>query len=192
MPSKRGAKADFAMVVAIETERLILRPFAENDRDDFAALNAEPVAMEFLLGVQSREKSDVIADKFLHHWEQHGFGMFSIIPRDGKRFAGFIGLKVLASDLPRAPGVEIAWTLDARYWGRGLASEGAKAILAFGRDQLNLVEIVALTATINHRSQRVMEKIGMVRDPAGDFDHPRVPAGHQLQRHVVYRFGHKE
>ena len=95
----------------------------------------------------------------------------------------------LQAALPGRPRVEIGWQLDKAVWGQGLAPEGARAWLAYGWGTLGLTEIVAFTAAINRPSRRVMEKIGMARDPAEDFDHPRLPDGHPLRRHVLYRIG---
>ncbi len=180
------------MMPVIETQRLTLRTFNGDDRAALAQLNADPAVMEFLLGPISAEQCGFLADTILQHWREYGFGIYSAFERDSECFAGFIGLMHLKPDLPMAPGVEIAWRLGQPFWGRGLASEGARAVLDFGIGQLNLAEIVAFTSVANIRSQRVMEKIGMVRDLSGDFDHPRIATGHPLQRHVIYKFGRKE
>jgi RimJ/RimL family protein N-acetyltransferase len=83
--------------------------------------------------------------------------------------------------------VEIAWRLAAAYWNRGYATEGARSALTFGFDELGLDEILSFTVPSNLPSRRVMEKIGMTRNPADDFDHPELPEGHALRRHVLYR-----
>ena len=102
-------------------------------------------------------------------------------------FVGTIGLNVPTYDAHFTPCVEVGWRLAAQYWGRGIATEGAWAALEFGFQELGLHEIVSLTTVTNTRSRRVMEKLGMHRDPADDFDHPALPAGHPLRRHVLYR-----
>jgi RimJ/RimL family protein N-acetyltransferase len=107
--------------------------------------------------------------------------------RGGAAFAGFVGLSVPRFEAHFAPCVEIGWRLAAQHWGHGYATEGARAALAFGFGTLGLEEIVAFTAPRNVRSRRVMEKIGMTYDPADDFDHPLLPEGHPLRRHVLYR-----
>ncbi|MBL8211423.1 MAG: GNAT family N-acetyltransferase [Bryobacterales bacterium] len=100
---------------------------------------------------------------------------------------GFIGLGVPSFEAHFTPCIEIGWRLAARYWNRGLATEGAAAMLRHGREELGLTDLVSFTAMPNLPSRRVMEKIGLVHDAVGDFDHPRVPEGHWLRRHVLYR-----
>ena len=90
-------------------------------------------------------------------------------------------------DTPFTPAVEIGWRLSPAHWGKGYATEGAKAALRFGFEDLNLDQIVSFTVPANKPSWSVMERIGMVRDPSEDFDHPRLPVGHALRRHVLYR-----
>jgi RimJ/RimL family protein N-acetyltransferase len=102
-------------------------------------------------------------------------------------FVGMVGLHRVSSALPCAPAVEVGWRLHPDHWGHGYATEAAAASLRFGFDHGGLDEIVAFTTTLNTRSQAVMERIGMVRDPDGDFDHPRQPEGSPLRRHVLYR-----
>jgi len=102
-------------------------------------------------------------------------------------FAGFIGLSIPRFEAAFTPCVEIGWRLAADFWGRGLATEAARAALAFGFESLGLTEIVSFTVPANLRSRRVMEKLGMSHDPSCDFDHPLLPAGHRLRRHVFYR-----
>jgi RimJ/RimL family protein N-acetyltransferase len=102
-------------------------------------------------------------------------------------FAGFVGLSIPEFETPFGPCVEVGWRLSAEHWNRGYATEGARAALTFGFETLDLREIVSFTVPGNARSRRVMEKIGMVRDPDGDFDHPGLPQSHPLRRHVLYR-----
>jgi ribosomal-protein-alanine N-acetyltransferase len=104
-------------------------------------------------------------------------------------FAGFIGLAIPSFTAHFTPCVEIGWRLAAEHWGRGYATEGARAVLTLGFESLALPEIVSFTTVENHPSRRVMERIGMSRNPADDFDHPALPEGHCLQRHVLYRIG---
>jgi RimJ/RimL family protein N-acetyltransferase len=98
-----------------------------------------------------------------------------------------VGLHRVRPELPCAPAVEVGWRLHPDQWGQGYATEAASASLRFGFDEADLEEIVAFTTTLNTRSQAVMERIGMVHDPEGDFDHPSVPKGSPLRRHVLYR-----
>jgi RimJ/RimL family protein N-acetyltransferase len=170
----------------IDTERLILRPWRDVDREPFARITADPRVMEFFPAVLTREQSDALVDRCEAHYRQHGFTYFAAELRATGELIGFIG--IARTPIPHlVPLVEIGWRLAFEHWNRGLATEGARAALRYGFDQLNLHEIAAFTATANVRSRRVMEKLGMTRDPADDFDHPKIPAGNPLQRHVLYR-----
>ncbi len=171
----------------IETARMRLRRWLPADRDGFAALNADPRVMEHFPGVLSPEESDTLAATIEAHFEQHGYGVWAAEIPGVAPFAGFIGLAVPRFDAHFTPCVEIGWRLAAPVWGRGYATEGARAVLAFGFETLGLDEIVSFTVLGNLRSRRVMEKIGMVHNPADDFDHPCLPEQHPLRRHVLYR-----
>jgi len=102
-------------------------------------------------------------------------------------FAGFVGLAVPRFEAHFTPAVEVGWRLDAEWWGRGYATEAAREALRFGFTEAGLAEIVSFTAPANEPSRAVMRRIGMTHDPAGDFDHPALPPGHHLRRHVLYR-----
>jgi RimJ/RimL family protein N-acetyltransferase len=176
----------------IETRRLFLRRWRESDREPFARMNADPRVMEFYPILISRQDSDATMDRIAAHFEQHGYGMCAAELRDSGAFAGYIGLSITAIETHFTPCVEIAWSLAPEFWGRGLATEGAAAALSYGFETLKLNEIVSFTAPANVRSRRVMEKIGMRYDPEGDFDHPQLPEGHPLRRHVLYRLTRAE
>jgi RimJ/RimL family protein N-acetyltransferase len=171
----------------LRTPRLLLRAWRKEDEAPFAALNADAEVTAYLLGPFSRERSDAQIAAFRAHFAQHGFGRWAVEVRETARFIGTVGLSVIPYPAHFAPGVEIAWRLARPFWGQGFASEAARAVLAFGFEHAGLPEIVALTVPANRRSQAVMERIGMVRGDADDFDHPLVPDGHPLQRHVLYR-----
>jgi RimJ/RimL family protein N-acetyltransferase len=171
----------------IRTERLLLRRWRPDDLAPFAAMNADPRVTEFLPTPLSREESDAWVARAEAHFERHGFGLWAAEIFGVAPFAGFIGLSTPRFDAPFQPCVEIGWRLAPAHWGRGFATEGARAVLAFGFDVLRLAEIVSFTVPANARSRRVMEKIGMTRNPADDFDHPLLPEGHPLRRHVLYR-----
>jgi ribosomal-protein-alanine N-acetyltransferase len=170
----------------LTTERLIMRSWEQADRAPFAALNADPLVMEHFPGPTSREQSDAFLDGVDRHLTEHGWGLWATERRDTGEFIGFVGIKAVPDDLPVAPGVEVGWRLASAHWGHGFATEGAGAALAFGFTELGLDEIVSFTAEANMRSRRVMEKLGMQRDAARDFDHPRFPDW-PGRRHVVYR-----
>lgn len=171
----------------VETERLILRRWRDTDREPFARMNADPAVMEFFPACLSRAESDEGVDLVEKHFRDRGFGFFAAELRGQVPFIGFIGLNVPRFVAHFTPCVEIGWRLAAEYWGRGLATEGAVAAMQYGFQTLGLDEIVAFTVPANVRSRRVMDKLGMTHDPADDFDHPRLEAGHPLRRHVLYR-----
>jgi RimJ/RimL family protein N-acetyltransferase len=171
----------------LRTDRLVLRRWRASDRAPFAALNADPVVMEFMPTVLSREESDDFVDRIEATFDERGWGLWAVEVAADQTFTGYVGLWPADFDADFTPAVEIGWRLDTPYWGRGYAPEAARAVLRFGFEQLALDEIVSFTAIINERSQRVMQKIGMTTDPRENFDHPRLPEGHRLRRHVLYR-----
>jgi GrpB-like predicted nucleotidyltransferase (UPF0157 family)/RimJ/RimL family protein N-acetyltransferase len=153
----------------------------------FAALNADPQVMEHLPAVLSGEESDRLAARIEAHFGRHGFGLWALEIPNVASFAGFVGLSVPSFQAHFTPCVEIGWRLAAEHWGRGYATEGARAVLTFGFQILEVGEIVSFTAPGNVRSRQVMERIGMIHDSADDFDHPALPEKHRLRRHVLYR-----
>jgi RimJ/RimL family protein N-acetyltransferase len=169
----------------LRTERLILRRWLPSDRSAFAALNADARVMEHLPAVLTRDESDALAERIERHFDRHDFGLWAVEIPGAVPFAGFVGLAVPGFDAHFTPCVEIGWRLAAEHWGRGYATEAARATLAFAFGEAGLVEVLSFTVPENLRSRRVMERIGMVRNPADDFDHPHVPDG--LRRHVLYR-----
>lgn len=175
-------------LLQLETPRLLLRRWQEIDRTPFAALNADPVVMHFFAAPLTRQESDEAIDRYLADFEKEGFGFFAATLRETGTFAGMIGLRTMYDLVPNLPqpAVEIGWRLTQASQGQGLATEGASAIIDYAFRQLALAEVVATTALPNHRSRRVMEKLGMTHRPEFDFNHPRVPAGHPYERHTIY------
>jgi RimJ/RimL family protein N-acetyltransferase len=171
----------------IKTERLLLRSWRESDRLPFQKINADPRVMEFFPGLLNAEASDALFDRAQEHFSCHGFGPFAVELIETGTFIGFIGLSVPAFDAHFMPTVEIGWRLTFEYWGQGLATEGARAALDYGFTTLRLKQIVSFTVPANLRSRRVMEKLGMTHETRDDFDHPHLPEGHPLRRHVLYR-----
>jgi ribosomal-protein-alanine N-acetyltransferase len=133
------------------------------------------------------EESDAFVDRIEHQFEQHGWGLWAVEVVGNGAFAGFVGLWPATFEAHFTPAVEVGWRLAHEHWGRGYATEGAQGALAYGFDVLGLEEIVSFTSVANTRSRRVMERLGMRNDPADDFDHPSIAAGHRLRRHVLYR-----
>lgn len=173
--------------VSITTDRLILRPWTESDLSPFAALCADPRVMECFPSVKTFDESKQEYERICGHIDQYGFGFWAAELKSTHQFIGFIGIKHVMFETPFTPAVEIGWRLAHEFWGKGYASEGAKAALEFGFTELGLDEIVSFTVPDNIRSQSVMQKIGMTHDPKDDFDHPLLPKNHQLSRHVLYR-----
>ena len=171
----------------ISTARLRLRRWLPTDLEPFAAMNADPRVAEFLPTPLSREGSDALVARVEAHHDQHGFGLWAVEIPGVTPFAGFIGLSTHRFEAHFQPCVEIGWRLSPDTWGKGYATEGARAALDYGFRAVGLREILSWTVPANVRSRRVMEKLGMTRDPKDDFDHPLLPEGHPLRRHVLYR-----
>jgi ribosomal-protein-alanine N-acetyltransferase len=175
------------MMNLLTTERLLLRRWRDADRLPFQRLNADPRVMEFMPGLLSPEASDELIVRVEEHFERHGFGPFAAEYRADGKFLGYVSLWVPNFDAHFMPAVEIGWRLNADYWGRGLATEGARVVAHHALTELGLDSLVSFTVPENLRSRRVMEKLGMTHDARDDFDHPRLPEGHRLRRHVLYR-----
>jgi [ribosomal protein S5]-alanine N-acetyltransferase len=169
----------------IETERLWIRQWVPTDLAPFSELNADPVAMEYfpatLTGEQSRDQMNTLQN----HIEQKGYGFFALEKKDTGQFIGFTGLWHPSFSAFFTPCTEIGWRLLQQHWHQGFASEAAMACLQFGFTQLGLSEIVSFTSIHNHRSERVMQKIGMQK--TGFFNHPKLSPGHYLEKHVLYQ-----
>jgi len=175
------------MPQALTTARLLLRRWRPSDRQPFQALNADPRVMEYFPCLMTPDESNEAIMRIEHHFDRHGFGLFAAELIQEKALIGFIGLSVPSFDAPFMPAVEIGWRLSADHWGRGLATEGARAVVSHAFENLGFTSLVSFTVPENLRSRNVMEKIGMVHDPSADFDHPRLPVGHALRHHVLYR-----
>ena len=173
--------------IELHTPRLHLRDWQDDDLPDFAALNADPEVMAHFPACLSLEESAALLGRLRAHFSEHGFGVWALQERSSGRLIGATGLLQLGADLPCAPGVEISWRLARSHWGQGLALEAAQAALGCAFEQLGLPQVVAFTTLRNLRSQQLMQRLGMQADPAADFEHPRLPAGHPLRPHVLYR-----
>lgn len=174
----------------IQTNRLILRPWMEQDLELFAQMNADPRVREYFPKLLSRQESDASVKLMSDHIQRCDWGFWATSLLDTGEFIGFIGLEDVSFTAPfnqSAPAVEIGWRLAFHHWGKGYATEGALASLKYGYETLGLKEIVSFTAVANQRSRNVMEKIGMHRREEDDFDHPNLLEGHPLRRHVLYR-----
>jgi RimJ/RimL family protein N-acetyltransferase len=173
--------------IHIETERLLLRDWKDEDAAPFAAINADPRVMEFFAKRLDRADSDAFIQRVRDNIAGEGFGLYAVEVKETGKFIGFVGLARPAFDAHFTPAVEIGWRLAREAWGQGYASEAARAVIDHAFGVLGIDALVSFTAEWNRPSQRVMEKIGMRRDPAEDFAHPKLAADHKLSRHVLYR-----
>ena len=173
------------------TPRLLLRGFVDDDRSAFATINADPVVMEHYPAPLTRQQSDALVDRALATWGERGYGLWAVERRDAAAFIGYVGLWPVPDNGPvrarRDPFAEVGWRLRAADWGNGFATEAAAQALHLAR-ALGLAEVVSFTAATNVRSQAVMRRLGMTHDPRDDFDHPALPPGHILRRHVLHRW----
>lgn len=171
----------------IRTERLILRPWRPEDFKIFAQMNADPRVREYFPSLLSKEESDEMAMKFLTDIEERDWGLWAVSIIGGTDFIGFVGLNPVPFEAHFTPAVEIGWRLAVEFWGKGYATEGAYAALNYGFKELNLEEIISFTVPANQRSRHVMEKIKMTHNEKDNFEHPKLPAGHPMSLHVLYR-----
>ena len=175
--------------MTLSSGRICLRRWRDEDRDAFAAMNSDARVMAFFRSPLSRVESDAMVDRIEEHFEKHDFGLWAIEVPGVAPFIGFAGLAIARFSARFTPCVEVGWRLAFEHWGHGFATEAAQLALGFGFGTLALPEIVSFTSATNQRSRPVMERLGMRREPADDFDHPALPEGHPLRRHVLYRLG---
>jgi RimJ/RimL family protein N-acetyltransferase len=171
----------------LRTDRLLLRRWRLDDLEPFATLNSDAEVMEHFQKPLSREESDAFVMRIEAEFDECGFGLWAVEVPGHAPFVGFVGLHRVPFDAPFTPAVEVGWRLAHAHWGQGYATEAARASVRYGLEEAGLDEIVSFTTPGNVRSWKVMERLGMVRDPDSDFDHPNVPVGHRLRRHVLYR-----
>ena len=174
----------------IQTERLILRTWKTEDASAYYQINQDPLVIEFLRGPLTMEQVNDFITFANKQCAEIGYGLWAAEEKSSGKLIGFIGIDPIRWNAPFGPGVEIAWRLGSQFWGKGYATEGAKAALDYGFTHCGLEEIVSFTVPANVRSIRVMEKIGMQHDPQGDFAHPHLPAEHPLSKHILYRIKH--
>jgi RimJ/RimL family protein N-acetyltransferase len=173
----------------LTTHRLVLREWRDEDLEPFAEMNADPRVMEFMIKTLSRIESDGMVDRIRQHFHEHGFGLWAVEIAATTTFIGFVGLSIPRFEAHFTPCVEIGWRLAFDHWGKGYATEAARHVLEYGFCTLNLEEVVSFTAKGNHRSQAVMERLGMRYNPLDDFEHPMMPENHPMKSHVLYRTG---
>lgn len=176
-----------ATAPTILTPRLQLRAWRDSDIEPWIAMGADERVMEFFPGTYDRAKAISVAALIRAALDANGYGWWVLEPKTGPPFGGVVALQDVPFEAPFTPAIEVGWRLPYELWGKGYATEGARAALDFAFERLGVREVVAMTSALNLRSQRVMERLGMTREPADDFDHPRIEAGNRLQRHVLYR-----
>jgi RimJ/RimL family protein N-acetyltransferase len=170
----------------LETKRLLLRQWRDEDFAPFAALNADPEVMRYFPAPLSREASDAMALRCRSLIFERGWGFWAVERKDTQEFIGFVGLNKPVAQLPFSPCVEIGWRLALAHWGNGYATEAAQRALQFGFEELELPEIVSFCVLSNSKSRAVMERLGM-QDQGATFNHPAIPVEHELSLHCLYR-----
>jgi 3-dehydroquinate dehydratase/shikimate dehydrogenase len=176
----------------IQTARLILRKWREEDLQAFAEMNADPIVREFFPSTLNKDESDQLALNIIKDINEQGWGFWALSTKDSDDFIGFIGLSKPTFQAHFTPTVEIGWRLAHHFWGKGYGTEGALAVLKYAFETLHLPEVTSFTAVQNVRSQKIMKKIGLHHDPVDNFDHPLLADGHWLKRHVLYRLTKEE
>jgi ribosomal-protein-alanine N-acetyltransferase len=174
-------------IPTIRTPRLLLREWVKEDLEPFAAMNQDSVVMRFFPSLLTRPESDAFARQTMEAMSQKGWGRWAVEVPGIEPFIGYIGLTMPSWETPFPPCPEIVWRLASAYWGQGMATEGAKAVMEFAFRSLGLPEIFSCTSVLNLPSIRVMERLEMTHNPEEDFEHPKVEVGHPLRRHVLYR-----
>lgn len=173
--------------IAVETERLILRGWRDADLKPFAAMCADPRVMDTLGPLMSEDEVAAMIGRVENIRREHGYTFWAVERREDGAFLGWCGVKPGPAGIPIEGEMEIGWRITADEWGKGYAREAAQATLDWVWANTDAPLVSAITSTGNHRSWGLMERIGMVRALDEDFDHPNVPDGSPLKRHVTYR-----
>ena len=170
----------------LETDRLLLRQWKASDYSAFAKISGDTDVMEFYPKPLNVAESNAMADRIRGLINKRGWGFWAVeIPKQ-QGFIGFVGLHIPSEQLPFSPCVEIGWRIAKEHWGKGYATEAARAALDYGFSELGFDEIVSFTTLANLRSQRVMQKIGM-SDVKENFMHPDIDRSHPQCEHVLYK-----
>ncbi len=171
----------------LRTERVVLRRWRAADVEPLSRINADPRVMEFFPRPLARHESAALIARFETGFVQRGYGLWALELPGRAKLAGFVGLAPVEPALPFAPADEVGWRLAPAHWGKGFATEAAGEAVRFAFEELGLGSLVSFTVAANERSRRVMERLGMTHSAGEDFDHPLLPAGDPLARHVLYR-----
>lgn len=182
--------------IILSTDRLNLRTWQPADVAQMSAISADPLVMEYFPSIQNAERTQQMIEYIAKHFEQYGYGLYAVELKN-TGFIGFVGLdhpafEIPGLDVPRSEVIEIGWRLSSKHWNKGYATEAAKAVLHYAFTTLNIDQICSFTTVENHRSRRVMEKIGLHHSKTDDFDHPNIDMNHPLKRHVLYRLKQSE
>lgn len=177
-------------IYEIETEKLRLRQWKDSDYKAFAKMNSDKDVMKHFPNILTQNQSNELADKCRFLISIQGWGFWAVEEKSTKEFIGFVGLNKPGYDLPFNPCVEIGWRLDKKYWGKGYATQAAKAVLNFAFEELKLEEVYAFTSVLNKKSYLVMERIGM-KNTNNNFFHPLFPKNHKLQEHYLYKISNE-
>lgn len=178
--------------MALRTNRLILRAWRPDDKEPFAAMNADAAVMEHFSRPLTRAESDAFADRSAVALERDGHGLWAVEVDGGAPFIGFVGLAPPSFEAHFIPAVEVGWRLDRHHWGNGYATEAGRESLRHAFEHVGLGEVVSFTVPQNRPSRLVMERIGLTHDEADDFDHPRFLDDDRLRRHVLYRISREQ
>ena len=175
------------MAVTLNTDRLVLRPWAEHDRATFIALNADPRVMEHFPHPLDPVEGSAMFDRWRNQIDAAGHGFWAVERRSDGVVLGALGVAEVYFPAAFTPAVEIGWRFFPDHWGQGYALEAAREAARFAFEELDQAEIVAFTVPDNRRSRGLMERLGMHHAEGEDFEHPAIPEGHRLRRHVLYR-----
>ena len=171
----------------LETERLRLRQWEDEDYPEYARLNADPIVMRYFPKMLSTQESSEQTDNLRSLITTRGWGIWAVELKASGKFIVITGLQTQAGDsgIPHAPLTEIAWRPLTAHWGKGYAPEAARRALQFAFEELALDAVYSYTALVNRPSQRVMMKAGM-ENTGEEFNHPKCESGHVLERHCLY------
>jgi RimJ/RimL family protein N-acetyltransferase len=183
--------------IIITTERLNLRTWIADDIPLMTAISSDPKVMEYFPSTQDLKATQQLIHYINEQHDKYGYSLYAVEIKNTGEFIGFVGLAHPSFDIPNfkpqgLPIVEIGWRLSSKHWGRGYATEAAKAVLAYAFNELNLDEIISFTTIENKKSRNVMEKIGLQHDKADDFEHPKIVEHSPLRKHVIYRLTRNE
>lgn len=174
------------MTFRLETERLIMREWRDDDLPAFAAMNADPEVMRYFPSLQTRSESNGLVDRITEHFKEHGFGLWALEEKESQSFIGFTGFLASPIKFISNDEIEVGWRMARAFWRRGFALEAATACIEWFWTNTNRSRIISYTSKINEPSRLLMDKLGLEHQPGLAFDHPKIPQNHPLCRHVVY------